>query len=48
MDPISTIAEARARGRTSVDEATGKALLAHYGIAVPRSVVLGGVGDIER
>jgi succinyl-CoA synthetase beta subunit len=48
MDPASTIAEARARGRTSLDEATGKALLAYYGIAVPRSVVLGGVDDIER
>jgi acyl-CoA synthetase (NDP forming) len=40
MDPASTIAEARASGRRSLDEATGKALLAHYGIAVPRSVVL--------
>ncbi len=40
MDPGSTIAEARARGRASLDEATGKRLLAHYGIAVPRSVVL--------
>ena len=48
MDPVSTIAEARARGRTSLDEATAKALLACYGIAVPRSVVLSGTDDVRR
>ena len=47
MDPRSTIAEARARGRGSLDEATGKALLAHYGIAVPRSVVIRHAEDAE-
>jgi succinyl-CoA synthetase beta subunit len=45
MDPASTIAEARGRG--SLDEATGKGLLAHYGIAVPRSVVLRQADDAE-
>ena len=40
MDPNRTIAEARARGRGSLDEFTGKALLAHYGIAVDRKSVV--------
>jgi acyl-CoA synthetase (NDP forming) len=48
MDPGSTIAEARASGRRSLDEATGKALLAHYGIAVPRSIVLRQADDAEQ
>jgi acyl-CoA synthetase (NDP forming) len=48
MDPASTIAEARSRGAASLDEATGKALLAHYGIAVPRSVVLSESDDAEQ
>ena len=47
MDPRSTIAEARACGRGALDEATGKALLAHYGIAVPRSVVISRPEDAE-
>jgi len=37
MDPISIIAEARARGRGALDEDSGKALLAHYGVSVPRN-----------
>jgi succinyl-CoA synthetase beta subunit len=48
MDPRSMIAEARQRGRGSLDEATGKALLAHYGIAVPRSVVIREADDVAR
>jgi acyl-CoA synthetase (NDP forming) len=48
MDPTNTIAEARAHGRRSLDEATGKALLAHYGIAVPRSVVIRDADEVER
>jgi acyl-CoA synthetase (NDP forming) len=48
VDPRSTIAEARASGRGSLDEATGKALLAHYGIAVPRSVVIREAEEAER
>jgi acyl-CoA synthetase (NDP forming) len=47
MDPRSTIAEARARNRGSLDEATGKALLAHYGIAVPRSRVIRQAEDAD-
>jgi succinyl-CoA synthetase beta subunit len=48
MVKTSPIAEARARGRRSLDEAAGKALLAQYGIAVPRRVVLRHAGDAER
>src|SRR5690554_523529 len=33
------IANARSAGRTALDEAAGKALLAAYGIRTPRSVV---------
>src|SRR5262249_62325126 len=33
------IAHARAQGRTTLDEATSKSLLAEFGIRVPRSVV---------
>lgn len=48
MDPKNTIAEARAHGRGSLDEGTGKALLAHYGIAVPRNVVVRQAEDAEN
>jgi succinyl-CoA synthetase beta subunit len=48
MDPASTIAEARSRGAASLDEATGKAILGHYGIAVPRSVVIRHADDAEH
>jgi acyl-CoA synthetase (NDP forming) len=34
------IAHARAEGRGALDEATGKALLSHFGIRTPRSVVV--------
>jgi acyl-CoA synthetase (NDP forming) len=45
---MNVIDEARAEGRTALDEAAGKALLAQYGIAVPNTVVVksaGGIGD---
>ena len=35
------IAQARAAGRTALDEAAGKAVLAQFGIATPRSAVVG-------
>ena len=38
MDPEALIAEARAAGAAALDEQAGKRLLAHYGVAVPRSV----------
>lgn len=40
MDGRSLISEARKQGRTALDEVAGKRLLASYGIAVPKSVVV--------
>ncbi len=42
------IAAARAAGRTSLDEASGKALLAGYGIEVPKSVVVPHGADLGK
>lgn len=47
MTPAQIFDRARQAGRTALDEPSGKALLAAYGIAVPRSLVVSGVGDIE-
>ena len=41
------IAEARAAGRTTLNEREGKALLADYGIAVPRSVTVADAAEAE-
>lgn len=41
------ISEARRAGRTALDEYAGKALLAAYGIAVPRSIVVAGAADVD-
>src|SRR5688572_15322169 len=48
MDANKIIAEAREQGRAALDEASGKALLAHYGVAVPKTAVIQGPGDVER
>lgn len=40
FDVAATIAAARAAGRTALDEAAGKAVLAQFGIAAPRSAVV--------
>lgn len=40
MQPQELIAAARAARRGSLDEQRGKELLAHFGIAVPRSVIV--------
>lgn len=45
MTAPSPFAAARANGRTSLTESEGKALLAQYGIAVPRSVVVRSASD---
>lgn len=34
------IAAARAAGRAALDESSGKSVLAHYGVAVPKSIVI--------
>lgn len=38
MDPRQLLARARAAGRASLDEASGKQLLAHFGVRVPAAV----------
>jgi acyl-CoA synthetase (NDP forming) len=48
MDARNVIAEARRQKRPALDEATGKALLAHYGVAVPKTTVVQGPEDVER
>src|SRR5260221_6745993 len=42
----AAIAAAREQKRGALDEATGKQLLAAYGIAVPKSIVIDGVDDL--
>lgn len=42
MTPEALIQQARAQQRAALDESAGKALLAEYGIAVPKSVVVPG------
>lgn len=45
MNAAEIFSRARSEGRAALDERSGKALLAAYGIAVPRSVVVAGAGD---
>ncbi len=40
MNPRMVIDAARSANRTSLDERSGKALLQHFGVAVPRSIVV--------
>ena len=47
MSPAELIQRARREGRAALDERSGKALLAAYGIAVPRSVLVSGAGEIR-
>jgi succinyl-CoA synthetase beta subunit len=47
MDPASLITEARKQGRAALDEMAGKQLLAAYGVAVPRSVIVTGAADVD-
>lgn len=47
ISPSELIRRARGAGRAALDERSGKALLAAYGIAVPRSVVVAGVAELE-
>lgn len=42
------IAAARNAGRRALDEAAGKALLAHYGVAVPKTAVVRGPDEVEE
>ena len=47
MDIKTAIASARGAGRNSLDEETGKQLLAACGIAIPKSVVVSGAASAE-
>ena len=42
---MNVIAEARKHQRSALDELAGKALLAHYGVAVPKSVMVADAGE---
>lgn len=46
--PAELIQRARQQGRTALDEQSGKALLSAYGIAVPRSVMVPGAGEVDN
>lgn len=48
MNTKQLIADARQRGRPALDEAAGKALLASYGVAVPRTTVIKDIGEVDR
>ena len=43
----AVIAQARAQQRIALDEASGKALLAAYGVAVPQSLIVKGAHDVD-
>jgi acyl-CoA synthetase (NDP forming) len=48
MDTRELIAKARQEGRFTLDEAAGKALLAGLGIAVPKTTVVKGPGEVDK
>ena len=45
---MSLIDEARAQGRAALNEAEGKALLAQFGVAVPKAIVVRGAADVDQ
>ena len=45
---MNQIAEARKQNRSALDEQAGKALLAEYGVAVPKSAMVTGAGEVEQ
>ena len=47
MQATNIITEARKQGRTALDEAAGKALLAHYGIRVPKTTIVKNEAEVE-
>jgi len=48
MPGLDDIAEARKQGRTALDEPAGKRLLAGFGVAVPKSLVVQDANEAER
>jgi acyl-CoA synthetase (NDP forming) len=47
MNPQNLIAQARAQRRAALDEQAGKSLLAQYGIAVPQSMIVKSVSEVD-
>lgn len=47
MADVDLIARARTAKRAALDEASGKALLAAYGITAPRSCTVGGPEEVD-
>lgn len=47
MDARRLITEARKQGRAALDEGAGKQLLAAYGIAVPKAIIVSGAADVD-
>lgn len=47
MTAINSISKAKEQGRSALDEAAGKALLAHYGVAVPKTTVVKGADGVD-
>ena len=47
MNATELIAQARARQRTALDEQAGKSLLVEYGVAVPQSLVVKTVDEVD-
>jgi len=48
MDTHQLISQARQDGRSALDEAAGKALLASHGITVPKTTVVKGPGEVDK
>lgn len=48
MTAKTIIEEALRQGRAALDEAAGKALLAQYGVAVPRTAVVKGAEEVDK
>ena len=46
MTPADLISHARAANRTALDEAAGKALLAHFGVDVPQTIIVKDTDDV--
>lgn len=48
MNRSTVVQDAKRRGRTALDEAAGKALLASYGVAVPKTSIVQSADEVEQ
>ena len=48
MNPVDLIATAKRQNRAALDERAGKQMLTAFGITVPRSIVVAGVGTVAK